>query len=104
MLIISIFSFSQNVSKSPVRQGRLNSGLCGKPFWQNAEQIIGSDRLNDAGVTPYIEMIHKNEPCSMEKEFYDFARSLDPCQPARTAQADKGRDFSGENGWLFPFI
>ena len=38
-------------------------------------------------------MVYKNEPNSVKMGINTFAKSIDPCQPAQSAQADMNRNF-----------
>ena len=45
----------------------------------------------------YEEKVYMCGPCSVKKGLKAFAKSIDPCQPAQSAQADMGRNFSHDN-------
>ena len=47
-----------------------------------------------------IKQHDRNDPCSVKRDLNALAKSVDPCQPAQSAQADMGRHFSPSLNFL----
>ena len=54
--------------------------------------------FNLTGLDIKDHVIVLNEACSVKSGLHAYAKSIDPCQPAHSAQADMGRNF------LLPFL
>ena len=59
----------------------------------NVKGILGMGTTSSRTV-PFTGNFIQYTMSSVNRKLNAFAKSIDPCQPARTAQADMGRNFS----------